>query len=102
MQLASPDPACNAYLVYALVIHAALAGIENREELPPSVGRDWQSAPVLPESLTEAIALARGSAFIRQSLPAQVVNAFVSGGEELLRLDRLDKQSLFQKQFERF
>ena len=102
MQLASPDPTCNAYLVYTLVIRAALEGIANRETLPPSVGRDWQSAPVLPESLTEAIALAKSSAFINESLPAEVVSAFLRGGEELLRLDRLDKQSLFQKQFERF
>ena len=102
MQLASPDPTCNAYLVYALVIRAALEGIANRETLPPSVGRDWQSAPVLPESLTEAIALAKSSAFINESLPAEVVSAFLRGGEELLRLDRLDKQSLFQQQFERF
>ena len=102
LQVASPDPTCNAYLVYALVIRAALCGIENREELPPSVGHDWHNATPLPESLTEAIALAQGSAFIAQSLPAEVVDAFVHGGQELLRLDRLDKQSLFQKQFERF
>ncbi|MEA4999586.1 MAG: glutamine synthetase family protein [Candidatus Limiplasma sp.] len=102
MQVASPDPTCNAYLVYALIIRAALAGMENREPLPPSVGHDWQSAPALPESLTEAIALAKDSAFIAESLPGCVLDAFITGGEELLRLDRLDKTSLFQKQFERF
>ena len=84
------------------MIRAALCGIQNREELPPSVGHDWHNAAPLPESLTEAIALAQGSAFIAQRLPAEVVDAFVHGGQELLRPDRLDKQSLFQKQFERF
>ena len=102
MQICSPDPTCNAYLVYALVIRAALEGMANREPLPPSVGRDWKSAPVLPESLPEAIAQASGSEFIARSLPAPVVEAFLHGGEELLRLDRLDKNSLFHKQFERF
>ena len=102
LQLASPDPTCNAYLLYSLLIMAALEGMQNEEALPDSVGRDWQSAPNLPESLTEAIAVARASDFIARSLPASVVDAFVRGGEELLRLDRLDKTSLFQKQFERY
>ncbi len=102
MQIASPDPTCNAYLVYTLLIRAALEGMEAQEELPPSVGRAWQDAPMLPESLPEAIAQAHDSAFVARSLPATVVQAFLSGGEELLRLDRLDKTSLFQKQFERF
>ena len=102
IQVASPDPTCNAYLVYALIIRAALEGIDGREELPPSVGRDWSNAPALPESLPEALARARDSAFIARSLPAGVVSEFLRGGEELLRLDRLDKTSLFLKQFERF
>ena len=102
MQIASPDPTCNAYLVYALIIRAAIEGIENQEELPPSVGRAWQDVLTLPESLPEAIRFAKQSAFIARSLPPCVVDAFLRGGEELLRLDRLDKTSLFQKQFERF
>ena len=102
IQIANPDPTCNAYLVYALIILAALEGIENREELPPSVGRDWKAAPMLPESLPESIGLVRQSAFIARNLPTAVVEAFLNGGEELLRLDRQDKTSLFRKQFERF
>ena len=102
MQVASPDPTCNPYLAYALVIRAALEGIENREELPPSVGRDWQNTPMLPESLTEAIDAARNSQFIARSLPTEVTEAFLRGGERLLELDRQDKNKLFQTQFERF
>ena len=102
MQVASPDPTCNPYLAYALVIRAALEGIENREELPPSAGRDWQNAPMLPESLTEAIVAAGNSQFIARSLPREVTEAFLHGGERLLELDRQDKNKLFQTQFERF
>jgi glutamine synthetase len=102
MQVASPDPTCNPYLAYALVIRAALEGIENREELPPSAGRDWQNTPMLPESLTEAIDAARNSQFIARSLPTEVTEAFLRGGERLLELDRQDKNKLFQTQFERF
>ena len=57
---------------------------------------------LIPYLLAEAIALAKDSAFIAESLPGCVLDAFITGGEELLRLDRLDKTSLFQKQFERF
>ena len=102
MQVASPDPTCNPYLAYALVIRAALEGIENREELPPSAGRDWQNAPMLPESLTEAIVAAGNSQFIARSLPREVTEAFLHGGERLLELDRQDKNKLFQTKFERF
>ena len=103
MQVASPDPTCNAYLAYALIIRAAMEGMENREELPEPCAGDWACVPALPESLPEAIAVAKKSAFIARSLPAGVVEAFLrGGGEELLRLDRLDKTSLFNKQFERY
>ncbi len=102
MQIANPDPTCNAYLAYALVIRAALEGMEGGEELPPSAGRDWNEAPTLPESLPDAIAAAKASAFIARSLPAAVVEKFLSGGEKLLQMDRQDKTGLFRHQFERF
>lgn len=102
MQVASPDPTCNPYLAYALVIRAALEGMENQEELPSSVGQGWRDAPTLPESLTDAIAVASNSAFIARSLPAGVMEEFLRGGEKLLQLDRQDKNKLFQNQFERF
>jgi len=102
MQVASPDPTCNPYLAYSLIIRAAMEGIDNGEVLPAPLLKDWNSAPMLPESLPEAIAVARKSAFIARSLPQTVVEAFLHGGEELLRLDRLDKTSLFNKQFERY
>ncbi|HNW85599.1 MAG TPA: glutamine synthetase family protein [Candidatus Limiplasma sp.] len=102
MQVASPDPTCNVYLAYSLIIRAALEGIENRESLPEACERDWASRAALPESLPEAIALARASEFVARSLPTCVTEAFLKGGEELLRLDRLDKTSLFNKEFERY
>ncbi|NLI20498.1 MAG: glutamine synthetase [Clostridiales bacterium] len=102
MQVASPDPACNPYLAYALVIHAALEGIRQRETLPAPMENSAAAAAMLPESLPEAITRARESQFIARALPACVVEQFLRGGEELLRLDRLDKTSLFQKQFERY
>ena len=34
MELRSPDPACNPYLAFALLLHAGLDGIEKGEKLP--------------------------------------------------------------------
>ncbi len=102
LQVASPDPSCNAYLAYALIIRAALEGIENGETPPPALDGNWGAAPMLPESLTEAIEVAAKSAFITRSLPECVIGQFLHGGERLLALDRQDKTRLFKHQFERF
>jgi len=102
MQVTSPDPACNVYLAYSLIIRAALEGMEKQETLPPMVQDGWENVSSLPESLPDALAVAGSSDFIARSLPACVVNEFLRGGEKLLALDRQDKTRLFQNQFERF
>ncbi len=102
MQLANPDPTCNAYLVYALIIRAALEGIENAEELEPSAVYNWMDAPLLPESMTEAMERVKNSAFIARSLPPELIASFLKGGEKLLARHQQDKNGLFRHQFERF
>ncbi|GIV00994.1 MAG: hypothetical protein KatS3mg014_2609 [Actinomycetota bacterium] len=64
----SPDPACNPYLAFAVMLAAGLAGIENEEELPPEASNniyemteeERRAAGIrsLPEDLYEAIELA--------------------------------------------
>jgi glutamine synthetase len=102
MQVASADSLSNAYLAYALIIHAAMEGIERGEKLPPAVERGWDQLPVLPESLSAAITTAKSSEFIKRALPACVVESFLQNAEEMLLLDRQDKTSLFNKQFQCF
>jgi len=102
MQIASADSMANAYLAYALLIFAALEGIEQGEELPPAAGSGWETMPMLPESLSAAIAAARDSAFIKRSLPQAVLDAFLDNAETMLMRDRQDKTRLFQEQFECF
>ena len=77
LEVRSPDPLANPYLAYALLIHAGLDGIEAGLTPPPPVNCNLYSAdssataPLakLPASLTEARALAAGSAFIRKHFP---------------------------------
>jgi len=73
----SPDPACNPYLVFALLLAAGLEGIKNNYEIPDVVGgihqmntqeRKDAGIEVLPSDLNEAIRAARESELARRVL----------------------------------
>jgi glutamine synthetase len=74
----SPDPACNPYLVFAVMLAAGLDGIEHERPLPAPVEenvfemneaeRQARGIEVLPGSMKDAIDEAAGSAFLRQAL----------------------------------
>jgi glutamine synthetase len=63
VELRSPDPGCNPYLTFALVLAAGLRGIERGDGLPPE-----GEGPPLPECLREATDLFDGSALARDTL----------------------------------
>lgn len=85
MELRSPDPATNPYLAFALVIGAGLYGMENNLPLPESVNVDLYTADNsitknlvrLPESLEEALALAKKSGFIKSILNDNLLDKFI-------------------------
>lgn len=85
MELRSPDPGCNPYLAFALVIQAGLEGITGALPLPPAFDANLYEAPpeqlagltAIPENLGAAIALARQSSFIQRALPARTVERFL-------------------------
>ncbi|MCK9519820.1 MAG: glutamine synthetase family protein [Dehalococcoidia bacterium] len=74
----SPDPACNPYLVFAVMLAAGLDGIEKEIPLPPpfegnvfemtSEERLERGIGILPGSLIEAIGEAEQSSFLRSAL----------------------------------
>lgn len=76
-ELRSPDPLCNPYIAYALLIRAGLDGIERRLTLPASADVNFYTAPedvrakykTLPATLADAKTAARESAFIAAALP---------------------------------
>ena len=84
LELRSPDPAANPYLAFALMIYAALDGIEKGMPLPEPADFNLFSANPdtlsgfrrLPGSLTEARKIASESDFIRRHLPASIINAY--------------------------
>ncbi|MDR3263772.1 MAG: glutamine synthetase family protein [Clostridiales bacterium] len=81
MELRSPDPVCNTYLAFALILAAGLEGIEKKSELCPpycenSVGQKHLKS--LPKSIDEAIALAKNSAFVKSVIPEKVLDKYIS------------------------
>lgn len=73
VELRSPDASSNPYLVYALLIHAGLLGIENRMALPEEMAN---GAMRLPGSKKEAAALAASSSFIGNIVPEGIVKEY--------------------------
>ena len=84
MKMRALDGCINPYLIFALIIHAGLDGIETSAPLAPACDVNLFTAPdetraqfpALPASLCEAIRLASDSAFIGKYLPARTRTAF--------------------------
>lgn len=76
VELRSPDSTANPYIAFALIIKAALYGIENGLKLPNPVDVSdldknstlSKSTDKLPKSLREAKAITLGSDFVKASL----------------------------------
>lgn len=82
-ELRSPDPMTNPYLAFALVMQAALDGIEQNLPLREYWDVDMFEAADnlpgierLPASLAEASAVAAGSGFIRSHLTDTILSAY--------------------------
>ena len=80
-ELRSPDPLCNPYLAFTLLIHAGLDGIRRQLVLPEAADINFFSAPeqvkaqfrTLPATLAQAKAAAESSSFIHQLLPQTII-----------------------------
>ena len=83
-ELRSPDPMCNPYLAYGLLIHAGLDGIASQLPLPDACDRNLYTAPPeitgaylsLPENRTEARKTAAASPFLRAILPDAILTEY--------------------------
>jgi glutamine synthetase len=78
IELRSPDPACNPYLCFALVLAAGLRGIERGYQLPAETTDD--DHPVggpLPEDLREAVECFDRSELARDTLGDRLCDWYV-------------------------
>ena len=88
LELRSPDPACNPYLAFSVMLAAGLEGIEKGYEAPAPVEenvyvmgeeeRKRRGIGTLPASLYEAILLAENSEVVRKALGDHVFNNFIA------------------------
>ena len=83
-----PDPACNPYLAFAVMLAAGLDGIEKERELPDPIEEDIFAMSLaerqkrgiesLPGSLAEAIAETERSDLVRQALGEHIFEKFIA------------------------
>ena len=88
----APDPACNPYLAFAVVLSTGLKGVEEGYELPPEAAanlydmtpeeRAAEGITSLPGSLAEALAEMEGSELMADTLGEHVFEWFLRNKRE--------------------
>ena len=87
IEFRSPDPACNPYLAFSVMLAAGLEGIEKEYAVPDPIEenvyemndeeRQARGIGTLPASLWEAILLAEKSEVVRKALGEHIFDAFI-------------------------
>ncbi len=87
IEFRSPDPACNPYLCFSVMLAAGLEGIEKEYEIPEPIEenvyemtaeeRAERGIGTLPASLLEAIMLTEKSEVVHKALGDHVFEAFI-------------------------
>jgi glutamine synthetase len=87
IEFRSPDPACNPYFAFSVMLAAGLEGIEKEYEIPAPIEenvyemteeeRKGRNIGTLPGSLLEAIKLTEESEVVRKALGDHVFDAFI-------------------------
>jgi glutamine synthetase len=83
----APDPACNPYLAFSLILAAGLKGIEEEYELPPEATNNIfemtneerlaEGIFSLPASLAEALDVMERSELVAEALGEHIREAFI-------------------------
>jgi len=86
-ELRCPDPSCNPYLAFAVMLTAGLEGIENKYEVPEPIEpniykmemaeRENRGLAALPGNLSEAIEATEKSALVREALGEHIFTRFL-------------------------
>lgn len=91
IEFRSPDPACNPYLAFSVMLAAGLEGIEKQYPLPEPVEenvyhmsqaeREKRGIKTLPASLYEAIQLTKNSKLVKKALGDHIFENFIKNKE---------------------
>lgn len=90
IELRSPDPACNPYLAFSLLIYAGIEGIKNAAKLSPSSDFNIYEASEnilaslkkLPSDLGKAIEATLKSDFVKDIIPIKTFNKYIADKQE--------------------
>jgi len=89
IELRCPDPYCNPYLAFTVMLAAGLSGICEGLSLPPATEENLyaseqarQGLPTLPSSLREAMDAMHADPLIRQALGPHIYERFMDAKEQ--------------------
>ncbi|WP_193615330.1 glutamine synthetase family protein [Desertimonas flava] len=87
LEYRSPDPACNPYLAFAVILAAGMKGVDEGYELPAEADAnlfeidddvlDKMNISRLPQSLAEALNAMEGSDLVRETLGEHIFEWFL-------------------------
>jgi len=87
VELRNPDPACNPYLAFSVMLAAGLKGIKKKYSLPKGVTnniyemtdheREKAGIESLPDDLFEAIKITEKSTLVKEALGSKVFEFFI-------------------------
>ena len=87
LEYRAPDPACNPYLAFSVMLAAGLDGVKNKMQPPPAADRNIEDIDketqknmqisTLPGSLHEAIQSAKESELLRRTLGDHIFASFI-------------------------
>ncbi|HEY6470871.1 MAG TPA: glutamine synthetase family protein [Candidatus Dormibacteraeota bacterium] len=88
VELRSPDPSCNPYLAFAVMLRCGLDGIERRLPLPPPVEEslygfdetelERRNVGILPDNLKDAVDALEADEVVIDALGDQVAERFIA------------------------
>lgn len=96
----SPDPSCNPYLAFALLLYAGLEGIE--QELPLCEPSEMTAqAEKLPQSLAQSVACAKDSDFLKKYLPKTIYDNYIRITDETVNrsLESAEQRQLLENRY---
>ena len=82
ISLRAADCACNPYMVFGLMIYAALKGIDECTSLPDKYDSDLGRFAILPENIGKAAALAEKSELLNKLLDKSILSYAVDTARE--------------------
>ncbi|HEY5674329.1 MAG TPA: type I glutamate--ammonia ligase [Malonomonas sp.] len=87
-----PDPTCNPYLAFAMMLNSGLDGVKNKMAAPPAVNadifkmtleeKDAAGIDSLPGSLKEAIDLLKQNPIAKEALGEHILTKYIQGKQK--------------------